>query len=131
MWFPIIVLVFTIVLVAPTYFIRKKYKAYTQKMKEDISVDNILTKTNEDIKKYMVTADIEVQTTSVREQTYAYFVEQFTKELITDLNNSNETTAKKIKKLEQVKTILTMKFEVKSLEKIDEAIAKLKGNVTL
>ncbi len=131
MWFPIIVLVFTIALTAPTYFIRKKYKSYTQKMKEDISVDNILTKTNEDIKRYMVAADIEVKTTSLREQTYTYFVEQFTKELITGLNNSTETTAQKIKKLEQVKEILTMKFDVKALEKLDEAIAKLKGDVTL
>ncbi|GBU10487.1 hypothetical protein AwErysi_01030 [Erysipelotrichaceae bacterium] len=129
--FPFIVLAITICLILPTQFVRKRYKAYSTEMGQFIRLDTFEKLTNSDVKRYMVETDEKLSTRSIREHAYNYFVEYFSKMVIADLNNSTNSNKQKLRKLEHLKAILTMQFEVKSLDIIDVAITKLSENIKL
>jgi|GEM_PF-2601896 len=134
MWqkaFPFIVLIITLILWLPYRLIKTKKKKYVQALQETVWVENIDKVSHDDIRTAMVTADKELNTTTIREDTYNFFVEEFVKAYVTFLNESSLSKQTKIKKINETKEKLTMNFEVLGLEKLDEAKDKLSGNVEL
>lgn len=128
---PFVVLAITLILWLPHRFLKKKKKNYVELMKETVWVENVDKVDYEAIRQAMVTTDKQLNTTSIREETYNFFVEEFVKAYSLYLNESSFSKNTKIKKLNDAKIKLAMKFEVPALVGLDEAKDKLEGNVEL
>lgn len=130
-YFPFFLLIATGLLVLPSRILKKRQDKYTEKMKENIWIDNFTEVSKDELKTNMVQADNEVGTTEIRQQTYNYFADQFVESLIENLNNATLSNAQKAEKITQAIDFLEMNFEVKAIQKLETAKDKLQGNVAL
>ena len=128
---PFILLAVTLVLWIPHRFVKSRKNKYVEEMKKTVWIETIDNVTHNEIRSAMVEADKVSNTTQIREETYNFFAEEFVKAYTNFLNESTLSKQAKVRKLSDAKSKLTMKFTVDALEKIDEAIDKLEGNVTI
>jgi hypothetical protein len=130
-FYPFFLLFITISLMLPNQVLKKRKKQYLQMMKENIWLENYKTITNDQIRTWMVAVDKECRTTSIREITYNSFADSFAEAFLEALNESDLGNRAKVNRIEKVRALLTMNFEVVAVTKLKEAIDKLEGKVNV
>ena len=130
-FYPFFLLFITISLMLPNQVLKKRKKQYLQMMKKNIWLENYKNITNDQIRTWMVTIDKECRTTSIREITYNSFADSFVEAFLEELNESDLGNRAKVNRIEKVRVLLTMNFEVAAVTKLKEAIDKLEGKVNV